>query len=233
METNSFDNQIKEQLEQRTLEPSAKSWEQLRSKLDKKDKKTIHMFWWFGVAASFAGAILLASIIFNKVTTSPQIQVTENGTKIILEKEELLIIPELTLISESTTNQKLIVEENIKPKKVTQSVLEITPELVVQSTVYREASEEIIQPIKIDEAIAETVEIIKNSNITDEEIDALLDQALAEIRVKQTQNNKSISANQLLEEVEYEVERSFRERVFELLKDGFNISKDALANRNQ
>lgn len=233
METNNFDNQIKNQLEQRNVEPSAKSWEQLRSKLDKKDKKTIPVYWWIGTAASFVGGILLVSLIFNNSPANPQIQVTENVTDIIIDKTEQLIVPESTQILESITNQEIIAEEKIKPKKVIQPVLENTPEMVVESSGTKKVLEEKLQPFEIDEAIAETVEKIKITNVKEAEVDALLEKALAEISERRAQNTEVISANQLLEEVEFEVERSFRERVFELLKDGFNISKDALANRNQ
>jgi cytoskeletal protein RodZ len=68
METNNFDNKIKNQLEQRTIEPSAKSWEQLRSKLDKKDKKLVPIFWWTTIAATFVGGVLLISFLFNSST---------------------------------------------------------------------------------------------------------------------------------------------------------------------
>lgn len=233
METNSFNNQIKNQLEQRTMEPSAKSWEQLRSKLDKKDKKNIPVYyWWIGVAASFVGGILLVSLIFNKSPDNSQIQVTENNTEIILDTEEKLLGKPLQMI-ESITNQDIKAEEKIKPKKVDQPVSENTPEMVVEPSGAKKVLEEKLQPFEIDGAIAETAEKIKITNVKEAEVDSLLKKALAEISERRSQNTEVISANQLLEEVEFEVERSFRERVFELLKDGFNISKDALANRNQ
>lgn len=231
METDNFDKQIKNRLEQRTLKPSAKSWEQLRSKLDKKEKKTTPMYWLFGVAASFAGGILLMTLVFNKPTNQLQIQLPANANNTVIDKEENLQEKETFPIQEVLIAEEVTKVENQKINVAVQSVSESKPEVAfeVEKNGY---SEEKILPFLLEEesviAVSETK--FYNSNA---EVDSLLQQALADIAERKAQATDAISANQLLEEVEGEVERSFRERVFELLKDGLNISRDALANRNQ
>lgn len=234
METNNIDNQIKKQLEQRTLEPSAKSWENLRSKLDKKDKKTTPLYWWMGVAASFIGGILLVSLIFNKPEPIPQIQVTENNQEVILETKDEHILDESTQIHETLAHEEKIPIEKSRQKEVFQAVEENKSNKVIEPMKTEDLVENLQQiPVNIEEALVETAEKIRKPDMTKTEVDALLEQAMAEIKTRKSQNNEAISANQLLEVVEDEVEQSFRERVFELLKDGFNVSRDALANRNQ
>ena len=231
METNNFDNQIKNRLEQRTLEPSAKSWEQLRSKLDKKDKKTTPLYWWFGVAASFAGGILLMTLVFNEPANELQIQLPANANNTVIDKEESLQEKETFPIQEILITEEVVKVKNQKPDVADQTISESKQEVVLAAE-KSDSSEEKELPFSMEEDTAIAFSETKFYN-TDSEVDALLQQALAEIAERKAHTSDVISANQLLEEVEIEVERSFRERVFELLKDRLNISRDALANRNQ
>jgi hypothetical protein len=234
MENKNFDNQIKNQLEQRTIEPSAKSWEQLRSKLDKKDKKPVPVFWWTAIAASFVGGVLLVSVMLNNPSSNQNNAVTEHQVEVIQEPKDLKSSSEPAQIQETVVLQEPTEESNPLTKKVTQEAIDTKTELAEANIQEKEAVQnETYKNEAIDNAIAEVAEQIKHSEITDSEVDALLEAALAELSEKRISRNESISAVELLADVEEEVERSFRERVFELLKDGLNLSRDALANRNQ
>ena len=71
--------------------------------------------------------------------------------------------------------------------------------------------------------------------MTDAEIDVLLAEAQREIISNQifNKNTNKVDANALLLDVEAELyPESFRERVFEALKEGFVKARDAVANRN-
>jgi hypothetical protein len=237
METNNFDNKIKNQLEQRTIEPSAKSWEQLRSKLDKKDKKLVPIFWWTTIAATFVGGVLLISFLFNSSTFVQNDSITKENIETVPKTEtketifEKVQIQETLVYKESTQEEKEIIKEPFIPVEEKKPVIEVAEVADVQKN--ESFENESIQNEITEKAIAEVVEQIKYSEMTDTEVDALLEVALSEISKKRIADKGSISAIRLLEDVEEEVERSFRERVFELIRDGFSLSKDALANRNQ
>ncbi|HZH70739.1 MAG TPA: hypothetical protein VFD80_09830, partial [Flavobacteriaceae bacterium] len=88
---------------------------------------------------------------------------------------------------------------------------------------------------QIDEAIAAAIAYEETfENATEAEVDQLLQQAAEKItREKQFVTPAgSVSAMALLEDVELELERSFRDKVFEILKAGYLKSKDAVATRN-
>lgn len=241
METKNFDNQIKSQLEQRTIEPSPKSWEQLRSKLDKNNKKTTPLYWWTGIAASFLVGILLMGVfvdsengtinnIVNEDSTEPNTEAIFNP---IVDSNSLEIENQKTDVSTSiveTQNEKHFDKEitnTTKSKNEKSAPKEVfLPEISESITQIESQQEKVI----IDEIIAN---IKPGKAVSDDEIDALLNEAFAKISKENIQSNPVITSSDLLEDVEGEIEESFRERVFEILKEGLQLSREAVANRNQ
>ncbi len=62
-----FEDHIKEKLEQRKLQPSTNAWETLQNKLEtNQTKKSNKTYWGLGIAASFIGILIVASVFFNK-----------------------------------------------------------------------------------------------------------------------------------------------------------------------
>ncbi len=74
---------------------------------------------------------------------------------------------------------------------------------------------------------------LQNNNIqvTEEEINELLLKAQREITTKKIIKSNTISASALLQDVEDELDETFKERVFEVLKTGFQKVKTAVADR--
>lgn len=241
METNNFDNQIKSQLEQRTVEPSPKSWEQLRSKLDKNNKKTTPLYWWTGIAASFLVGILLMGVFVDSDNGTINNIVNEDSTE---PNTEAVINPIVDSNLHQMENQEtdasnsIIETQNKKPfhKEITNlnkskneksaPKEEFSPEISESITQIESQQEKVI----IDEIIAN---IKPGKAVSDDEIDALLNEAFAKISKENIQSNPVITSSDLLEDVEGEIEESFRERVFEILKEGLQLSREAVANRNQ
>lgn len=88
----------------------------------------------------------------------------------------------------------------------------------------------------IDNAVAETLKGIKDTNITvtDREVDSLLKLASKEIFKEQLQKetSKTVDAESLLMSVEDEMGQSFRTKVFEALKESYETVRTAVAERN-
>jgi len=62
-----FEDNLKEKLEHRRLQPSTNAWEKLQNKLEtNQTKKSKETYWWLGIAASFIGILIVASVFFNK-----------------------------------------------------------------------------------------------------------------------------------------------------------------------
>ncbi len=74
----------------------------------------------------------------------------------------------------------------------------------------------------------------KNQEVTDEVIDALLLEAQKEIRFNKSYNNSTgiVDANMLLQEVETDLDQSFRSKVFDAIKASFGTVKTVVAQRN-
>jgi hypothetical protein len=75
----------------------------------------------------------------------------------------------------------------------------------------------------------------QGEQVSDYTIDSLLAQAREKIfnnRVYEEQT-ENLSATALLQSVENELDQSFRERVFDALRDGFTKAREAIVSRNE
>ena len=106
-----FEEHIKDQMEQRKLQPSADAWQKLNEQLDdESEKKNNKAFWWFGIAASIIGVLLVVTVMLNSgnENTIPTIVDTENTDTII--KNEVL--------KEAVTDVKQEQDTNKAPDKI-------------------------------------------------------------------------------------------------------------------
>ena len=253
-----FENDLKDKLEQRKLQPSADAWRNLQKRLDvDQNKKSNKDFWWFAIAASFVGILIVSSVFFNKdqsdtikptlVNTEEQ-QVPKANEKFVLQiKKETEIVVE----NPNTKKDKPVTKKSLT-KKASESNSQLqqkalikgeTKAIVVQSESKINTRETAVKPmgklsfedIKIQEVVAQ-VEALKKANLTvsDAEINALLDQAQKEISLHKLYNEttKKVDANALLEDVEADLEQSFRDRAFKAIKSGYKYVKTAVVERN-
>ena len=88
---------------------------------------------------------------------------------------------------------------------------------------------------KIDEVVAKVKQMQGESTaVSAEEIETLLEKAQREISNQRLldQATTKIDPASLLEDVETELERSFRDKVFDALGEGFNKIRTAVVERN-
>src|SRR5690606_35721698 len=86
---------------------------------------------------------------------------------------------------------------------------------------------------KVDEVVASIKTMQKNnSEVTAEEVEILLLNARRNIEANRMRQTPQLDAVSLLEEVEWELDKSFRDRVFDALGDGFQKLRVAIAERN-
>ncbi|MAP79877.1 MAG: hypothetical protein CL526_02195 [Aequorivita sp.] len=86
---------------------------------------------------------------------------------------------------------------------------------------------------KVNEVVASVKKLQEdNDNITATEVENLLNNARRDIEMQRILNNQKVDANALLQDVEWELERSFRDKVFEALGEGFNKVRTAVLERN-
>ncbi|MDR6302090.1 hypothetical protein [Mesonia maritima] len=249
---NNFDKNIKNKLEERRLTPSDKSWEKLSDKLAEKEQKSTKKIWWLGLAASFIAGILISTLLFK--TNQPEIQSTEIiveeksvqkidaeenfSEEIIPEKDHDIVnvidSPEELKSTKTSEKLKKEVQEIATPKKSTPVEVVITE----QETTPEEAHELfLVQQIdkKAQEVVDHVKELSKNREVTDAEIDALIKEAQLEIRTRDIfkENRNKVNAQALLQNVEAELDQSFRERIFVAIENGFTQVKSAVTFLNR
>ena len=91
------------------------------------------------------------------------------------------------------------------------------------------------EDVKVMEVVAEIKKLEgEGSTVTEQEIEALLKQAEKDILKQRIFNDttRTVDANALLQDVEDELEQTFRTKVFEALRSSYETVKTAVAERN-
>ncbi|RXJ44534.1 hypothetical protein [Gelidibacter gilvus] len=250
MEQMKWEDNIKETLEKRTIKPTHKSWDALASKLDASDRnKSKKIYWWMGMAASVAAILFTATVFFNgngneiqaPVIVDTQEQIDDQLIPMeklpveiqIAEAQQADESPEQ--IDKTTTNKELVKKQNDLTPTIKQnsSVAKIEKEII--EPLDTNLQNEILEDKKVTEIVAQIQDLkSKGQTITDADIDALLVQAQKEIRYQtMTQGGTLIvDANALLQDVEADLQQSFRNKIFEALKNSYETVKTAVAERN-
>jgi hypothetical protein len=242
-----LEKHIKEKLEERTIAPSPGAWDKIASQLDAEPKKKGSKWQVYAMAASFVGILLLSMLFMNKEEAIPEIQVVEEKVdQIDTEKKNETQSPrqELTKtlpVQEETkvVNSDLepMPEEN--PKGFTDELPISQPVLAQEETkqleqdkLIKESDALITQ--KVEEVVAQVQHMEGlNRGVSDAEVDSLLREAQKQIMAdKLFPKNGSVDAMSLLAEVEDELDESFRDQIFDALKEGYLKLRTAVADRN-
>lgn len=246
-----FEKTFSEKLKCREIEPKGESWEKLSKRLDaSRETKRGTTYWWIGIAATIIGAILIFGSYFNEpVSESPGIvnvpkkQPAEEETDVQKNSSEEVKLEEIVYkekeAQNNTIEKELKISEEQKPGSIKSksAVAAIDKSTEAQEPVSKapEVKGAVSETSRaIEDAIADVVQQEYSGNITEAEVDALLAKAAAEISETKREefSSEKIDASSLLREVEFEMEESFRDKVFEVLKEGYLKARTAVANRN-
>ena len=242
MAPNNIENSIKDKLEKRALTPSVDAWSKLSNKLDVQEKKQNNKaYWWLGIAASIIGVVFVVSQFLNdntqeisipKIADSPEVIQDEKSNAIVLENTDLNTVEDLSASPIEIHDVKKEQDIVTVVKKSELAKKEVAKSASIVETPRKELS---FEEQKIQDVVAQ-VQIMKNENqeITDADIEQLLIEAQKEIKLNRLNNEtlNVVDANALLQDVEQELDQSFRSKVFEALKSSFDSVKTAVAQRN-
>lgn len=221
MELNKIDSHFKEQLNSREIKPSEMAWGKLDAMLSETEKpKRKHT--WLYVAASFVGFLLIGSVFFNQNKNTIDVKrnniVIENTIQKDSSKTEIKPIIKKLNVSKS------ILKQETEPLAQTQKNSTNNIESKILKSKEKVLTE--IEPNKQIKAIAVT------ETQTQVKEDALL--ALVENNSKSEINKSSIKINPttLLNEVDGELQLSFREKAFNTIFQKYKVAKEVVVNRN-
>lgn len=242
MEPNNFEKDFREKLNQREIEPSNKAWDRLDAMLsvaeEKKPEKKSKRKWLY-IAASFIGFLLVGTLFFNQnknAAKTPETVVVEKEKEKEKEKESVVepvlktvdSVKTETAIAEKTSEETVNKNEKNNPKVSGQFSNKIT-----QNESNQIAESSIIKNNQEKQLTNNQTVIPENPK--KENVDQLLQTAenkvLAESGVKKAK--VKINANDLLNQVDGELELSFREKVITKVNKNLQEVKVALSNRNQ
>lgn len=251
-----FEKRIAKELRDREIKPQSGSWEQLSSRLEKEDKKSISLFFIAGIAASLTAAFLIFSLTFNNEPVQTAPRVVDTPSKVIEETggEEQQELQQIAAEEIEVPEEPALKDEPVATKHQPSEIFHESVErsgkvetaLVQESNAVPLIEEDItntrldliegeIVPARLEEVIAEvSARAGENEDLSESEIDALLYKAAAEISATRDRSRFTgkVDATALLMDVEMELDQTFREKVFDILKDGYLKARTAVANRN-
>ncbi|MCL9804743.1 hypothetical protein NAT51_04370 [Flavobacterium amniphilum] len=232
MEPNKLENQIREKLHGREIQPSANSWDRLDAMLTvQEEKKNRKAFPWLSIAASF---FVLAGLGYFFLNQNQKNDVDANGTPSVVETNR----EKETKSAEDNLIQKDAVVISDKDQVVISN-----PKLEKQG---KESKRQINNPESKSESsenkssIAFQNEPKKDNNIQINTLVSPKEEVNPEALLAQVEKPKSeqksklkVDAKNLLSQVDGEIELTFRQKVLKTIKKNYQETKVALATRNQ
>lgn len=229
MEPNKLENDFRNKLNQREMQPSEKAWDRLDAMLSVAEKKKKPNRTWMYVAAGFLGFLFVGTLFFKQ-------------SEVEIEKTNVITYEENTSIKKEITPKKNIekpFEEALQEtvaKNENHQQSSIKNEPVKNQNLAENLKKEVaIEDVKAQEVAQKIMELSQSGKeVTDQEINDLLNKAKRDI-ASQRLLKKSIhkvDATALLLDAEQGLDNSFKQRVFDLLKDGYKETKIFVAERN-
>jgi type I site-specific restriction-modification system R (restriction) subunit len=252
MERNQFEKEIQKKFLKREITPSKASWQKLQEILPEATDKPAGKNYLFWLAA--AAIVLLFFVFYNPLQRSVNTISTETlpvvesanpeqSSEVIKSESDAQSGVENLVVAEKerktdTTSKKIKSKQLQIPiitgqsKHVAKNSIQKTPNHSIKSVIQDSLTKENAVATVFSEA--KKIEAAEGE-ITETVIDELIRKARQKLKAQKTAENKNTSeaAMALLESVEEELDKSFKDKVFELLKNGMVKVKTAVAERNQ
>jgi len=242
MVPNKFEEQVREQLNSREIQPSENAWDRLDAMLSvAEEKKTKRSFGWLYIAASILVFVTAGLFFFNQNTSeiTPDATIVnqevikdsvndsseKNQNEAPTEKMQPLVQTEENTTQPITHNTERTTKNRVSIIKSNQSIAQkSTPnptknipspkqEVIAQNNGKSE--------VKSPTPVFNTPTTIENKEVI----------ALNEVNQKPS-TKVTVSANSLLSQVDGELELTFREKVLQKVSKNYKEVKVALSTRN-
>lgn len=254
-----FEKYIKEKLENRTIAPSPGAWERVADQLRQEGQKKKARIWpKIAIAVGFIGILIFsAPFLFptERATAIPLVNIPQDtksgGDQITVALEKNKEGKHNTdFVSAEAEKETKRTNKRIKNPKNELVINEALPssqaEIHTQDFVESPKNADRVKNLEptVEQSVAVEIGRLiaavqtaeqKGAEVSDYAIDSLLAQAREKIvkeRVFEDQP-QNLSATALLQSVENELDQSFRERVFDALRDGFMKAREAIVFRNE
>jgi hypothetical protein len=206
-------HKYREALQNRSIQPSKDSWELFSKKLDAHDNLQQKSKWHFLKYAAIILVLISVALYFFKPKTEV-ISTKENTTNQPKESKETKIIDSIktetniATIEETTT----VIQPKKSSKKTVENSLKIEDTLVFENN-FEQTQIAVTTLEENEEFVSETY----SNQVSDEEIEQLLNNAQLNISLTKNLPKKGISAQALLTEVEDDLDKDFKEKLVETI----------------
>ncbi len=227
MEPNKLENDFRDKLAQRTLQPSAMAWDRLDAMLSvAEEKKKPKKRTWMYVAASFLGLLLMGTLFLKQGSSEIDTTVKSNDAVVAAPSAKSTdntevaapVVETVTEMPAAISNQPVQVAE-VKHKPASTKT--------VAAPQVKNKNETLPAVMQNNEAIAENIQEKPLVN----DADKLLAESLAQNQGN-TKRSIKVDSKSLLSSVEGELDQSFKEKAFNGAVKNFNAIKTSVANRN-
>lgn len=227
MELNNFENQLREEINNREIQPLNATWDKLDALLSVSEKPKTKRSWRY-FAASSIGLLTVGALFFNQEIKNIK---TQNKTVVFQKKRafgnRILDLEKIPVQTKLVVNQRTVAYEPIKKpvqflkvKKAVATISKTNPKNAFEVL----ESNNLVLPKKTN---------VRDSN--SETVEKLLEAAIAFSKPKNSaiQNERiHVNPTNLLSDVEGKSELIFREKFSDKLLNKCQAVKVALANRN-
>lgn len=234
MEQDNFNKNIQEKFNFRTIEPSDTAWNKLDAMLTlAAEKKQPKRFFWLSIAASF---LLFSGVGYVFFQQNEQSKLTPTTEEIVTTKAK----------SETETQKQNTEESSVSSKNelANNAILSKTSETKKSTTILPTQKEnsklEVYNTVPLKQQEVITVNEIKKEGIKQEIKEPTFNYTTPETLLAEVQGQKKsgntntfksslrVNPNELLEAVESELDKTFKEKTITKLKQ----AKSAFVNRN-
>ena len=238
MEPNKLEQDFKQKLEQRTIQPTEMAWDRLDAMLTVAEKKKKPNRTWMYMAASFLALLLVGTLFLNREKN------TENGTI-----NNNSVVNTESPISKEDSNVQQIIATPVRP----QDAVVTTASPVKNAETYKATStvknrnttkpntgstpgttatpnEGLVANEAPEQPKLSRLSVDANALLASVESPETATAGTINTKIKQS--TVKVSANTLLTSVEGELNESFRDKVIETVSKNFNKVKSSVASRN-
>lgn len=243
-------HKYRNELQNRTIEPDKDSWEKLAGRLTDFEKSKKEKKWTFLKYAASILILISVGIYFGnkneqtiekKIVAEPVLKVQENKIQSIVEQpQNVIAASENEKSSDKSAQDNAIEKPALKPKEknIAGNQANINNNIFQNESPASEIQVQIsgidaLQKQKILEAVAQA-EIIKKvkGEVSDFEIEQLLESAQKSlIAERKVIRSRGFNGADLLAEVEFDLDKDFKNRLFDALVKALKDPKIIIVNR--
>lgn len=231
MEQNNLENEIREQLRKREIQPSLPAWDRLDAMLSYQETKLKKKsFPWMKIAA---GMILFLGVSYFFLTSNEKKVQKQDAIVVEAEQESKVYEQELkTNTINANSSNKSVKEEGLQTLVYTDSKVIKKHDAIEKVSGVNNKTATVVEAREVEKQLA-TVDVAKEESVEVTKVEVQHNNVLVtDVKIAQKPKLK-VDPNTLLKQVDGEIQLTFRQKVMKTISKGYKEAKEVVASRNQ